>query len=131
MRVPVNKQGLLYPELSYEIIGCAYEVHNELGGGLLEKVYQKAMAVAFKQKNLQFEEQAHHPITFGGEKVGVGYFDFLVESTVVVELKRTNHFSRKQMEQVSAYLQQSNLKLGILIHFGQEEVRFKRVVNEK
>lgn len=130
MRSPVIKKDLLFPELSYEIIGAAYDVHNELGGGLLEKIYQKALSVAFRKRNLNFEEQVYHPIYFEGEKVGSGYFDFLVEQNVVVELKRTNHFSWAQIEQVVAYLKQSGKKLGILIHFGQDELRFKRIVND-
>lgn len=130
MKAPVNKSDLLYPELSYQIIGCAYDVHNELGGGLLEKVYQKALAVSLRKRQIDFQEQAHFPIVFQGEKVGAGYFDFLVEEKIVVELKRTQHFSRKQIDQVVSYLKQSGLKLGILIHFGQEQVRYKRIVNE-
>ena len=130
MRPPVQRTDLLYPELSYEIIGCAYDVHNELGGGLLEKVYQKAMKVGFVKRGLTITEQVHYPIIYEGEKVGSGFFDFLVEEKVVVELKRGSHFSRTHINQVLAYLKQSNLKLGILIHFGLEEVRFKRIVND-
>jgi len=130
MKPPVNREDLLYPELSYQIVGCAYDVHNEIGGGLLEKVYQKAMAVAFRNRTISFSEQEHYPVMFEGEKVGAGYFDFVVDGKVVVELKRTQHFSRKHIEQVIAYLKQSGLKLGILIHFGQEQVRYKRIINE-
>lgn len=95
----------------------------------MEKVYQKAFAVALRKRNLSFVEQVHYPLVFEGEKVGSGFFDFLVDSKIVVELKRTKHFSRAQIEQVVAYLKQSDLKLGILVHFGQEEVRFKRIIN--
>jgi GxxExxY protein len=129
MRAPTNRDDLLYPELSYEVVGAAYDVHNSLGGGLLEKVYQKAFAVALRKREIAFAEQIHYPIVFEGEKVGSGFFDFLVENKIVVELKRTKHFSRTQIEQVVSYLKQSDLKLGMLIHFGQDEVRFKRIIN--
>ncbi len=130
MRAPVNRKDLLHHELSYEVVGAAYDVHNTLGPGLLEKVYQKAFAVALRKRDINFSEQVHYPIVYEGEKVGAGFFDFLVENKIVVELKRTKHFSRAQIEQVFAYLKQSNLKLGILIHFGQENVLYKRIINE-
>lgn len=104
MKPSINKEDLLYPELSYQIIGCAYDVHNELGGGLLEKGYQKALAVSFKNRQIKFEEQIDYPIMFEGEKVGAGFFDFLADGKVVVELKRTQHFSRKKIYQVVTYL---------------------------
>jgi len=68
MKPPVNREDLLYPELSYQIVGCAYDVHNEIGGGLLEKVYQKPWLLHFETGQSVFLEQEHYPVMFEGEK---------------------------------------------------------------
>jgi len=60
MRPIVHKQDLLYPELHYDIIGCAYKVWDDLGKGNVEKIYQKALAVAFKLKGLNYQEQVYY-----------------------------------------------------------------------
>jgi len=124
------KQGeILFPELSYQIVGCAFEVFNTLGGGLLEKQYQKAMAAEFGAKNLRFKEQVHYPLEYKGVSIGKGYLDFLVEDKIVVELKRGDHFSRHHIAQVNAYLHYSGCQLGLLIQFAKNEVRHKRILN--
>ncbi|MBL4578149.1 MAG: GxxExxY protein [Flavobacteriales bacterium] len=130
MRV-LERDDLIYPELSYDIVGCAYDVYNDIGPGHLEKYYQKAMAVAFKLKGLTFEEQLYHPLEFKGEVIGRTFLDFVVENKVVVELKRSERYSKSHMDQVLNYLKITDLKLALLINFSNTEVSFKRVLNSK
>ncbi len=120
---------LIYPELSFKIIGLAFEVFNELGSGHREKVYQAAMSRQFKLANILFKEQIYYPLIFKNETIGKNYFDFLIDEKVVVELKRSDNFSKSHFEQVNHYLKVSDLRLGLLISFTQSGVRFKRVVN--
>ena len=122
---------LIYPELSYKIVGCAFEVYNELGFGHAEKIYQKALAISFTKHKLNFKEQVHYPIKFQGELVGKGYCDFLVEEKIIVELKKEDRFSKANIEQVNQYLKSSNLKLGLLINFSKSGAICKRIVNIK
>jgi GxxExxY protein len=129
MKPPVLKKDLLFPDLSYEIIGCAYLVWDELGQGHMEKIYQKAMAVALKVKGLKFREQVHYSLKFQNETVGKGFLDFLVEEKVIVELKKAEMFSKANIDQVLNYLKLSNLQLGILINFTKDGLKFKRIVN--
>jgi GxxExxY protein len=129
MKATVEKQDLLFPELSYKIIGCAFEVFNEIGPGHLEKVYQKALAISFKRNSINHKEQVPHDIFFSGEKVGQGYFDFLVEGKIVIELKRGKFYFGHELSQVSEYLKMSGLQLGIILRFTPDGVRSKRVVN--
>lgn len=129
MPKPVYKQDLLYPELSYQIIGCAFEVFGEVGGGHREKVYQKAMKIEFANRKLSFKEQLYFPVKFKNKILQKSFFDFSVEEKIVVELKSLGHFTKANYDQVLDYLNSSGLKLAILISFGQNEVRFKRVVN--
>ncbi len=123
------KAELLYPELSYQIIGCAFEVFNELGGGHREIAYHKACGIAFAKKSLMFNENLYSPLTFKEEVVEKNFFDFSVEEKIVVELKSRDRFIKRDFEQLSNYLNNSNLKLGLLIAFGRTEVKFKRVLN--
>ena len=125
----LKRDDLIFPELSYEIVGCAYEVFNQLGDGLKEIVYQKAMAVCFKNKGLEFKEQVYFEIKFDNEIVGKRFLDFVVKQQVVVELKRGGKYSKAHIDQVVEYLKIKKLQLAILINFGNDGVVFKRLVN--
>ena len=129
MKPPLRRDDIVHPALSYEIIGCAYEVFDALGPGHSEKTYQKAMAVAFRKRNIPFQEQMYYALKFLDEIVGKGFLDFEVDSKIVVELKKDGHFSKTYLEQVLDYLKKSKLKLAILINFSQEGVKYKRILN--
>lgn len=130
MPATVKRQDLLFPELSYQIVGCAFEVYNELGFGHHEKYYQRAYAEALKLKDLKFAEQVYFPLKFKDKIIGKNFFDFLVDEKVIVELKKDNRFSKQHIDQVKEYLNVSNLKLAILINFTRTEVLHKRIINE-
>lgn len=123
------RNDLLFDKLSFEIVGSAFEVQNELCSGLLEKTYYKALAQEFTRRGIKFKQQVYFPIKYKGEIVGKRYFDFLVEDKIVVELKCEKNFSRSTIKQVFDYLVSSNLQLGIILNFGSEGVRQKRIVN--
>lgn len=128
----INKEvELVYPELSYQIVGILFEVYNELGHGHPEKTYQKAVAVALARAKLRFEEQLYIPIEFKNEKVGKTFLDFLIEDKIVLEIKKGNYFVRSHIDQVYKYLVAKNLKLGILAYFTPRTVHFKRIINIK
>jgi len=115
--------------LSYRIIGCAFDVYNELGAGHLERYYQNALKVAFKKEGLRFDEQVYYPLLYKNELVGKGYLDFCIEDKIIVEIKKGNKFSKKHIDQVLEYLKTGKLELGILINFGSSSVAFRRIVN--
>jgi GxxExxY protein len=129
MKAIVQKNDLLYPELSYKIVGCAFDVYRKLGPGHLERIYQKALAQAFTKAGLKFVEQARHEVAIEGKSLGKGFFDFLVEDKVVVELKRGRFNSDEEIHQTLGYLTMSNLELAIIIRFTTEGAKYKRVVN--
>jgi GxxExxY protein len=126
----IQKQDLIYPELSYKLVGLAYNVFNELGHGHLEKVYQKAYAKELKDASIIFKEQAPYQVIYKEEVIGNNYLDFLIEDKVIIELKRSDFHSKKYIDQVSNYIKVSNLQLAILINFTTNGVRIKRIVNE-
>ena len=129
MKPSLKRDDLVFPELSYEIIGCAYEVFDELGPGHLEKIYQRAFAISFNRKEIKYSEQVYYSLKFKGEVVGKGILDFCIDEKIIVELKKDVSFSKTHIEQVLNYLKLSHLKLAILINFTKEGVKFKRIVN--
>jgi len=126
----VRKKDLIYPELSYQIVGCAFEAFKALGYGHLEKIYQKAMVVLFKERNIPYKEQVFVPFKFRDKIIDRKFLDFAVDEKIIVELKKDFHFSKAHIDQVLGYLKYSKLKLAILINFGKEGVTYKRIINE-
>ena len=129
MKRLVRKQDLLYPELSYLIIGCAFDVYNSLGSGYHEKYYQRALIEAFTEKGITFQTEISFPLRYKERIIGRKRLDFLIDSKVVVELKKGNAFSKTHIDQVLEYLQTQHIKLGILINFSSQGVVFKRIIN--
>ena len=126
----LGRKDLLYPELSYKIVGSAFSVFNDLGPGLQEKTYENALAVEFEKQGLGYHRQLRVPIEYAGVQVGTHVLDFLVEQNVIVELKVGGYFDRGNIEQINKYLFHLHLSLGIILNFTRFGVRQKRIVNE-
>ena len=129
MKPEVLKKDLLYPELSYELVGCAYDVFNELGFGHHEKYYQKAYAIALQSKKINFKEQVYYSLKFKEKLIGKQFFDFLIDEKIIIELKKDSRFSKNHIDQVLEYLRTANLKLALLINFTRNGVIYKRIIN--
>lgn len=127
---PDLKRGdLLYPDLSYTIMGVLFEVHNKMGYGFLERYYQKAIAAELRKNNISFKEQVKLDLLIDGEILASGIADFIVEEKIIIELKQGDKFLKTNVDQLHSYLKMSNLQLGILINFTSRGLLFKRVVN--
>ena len=122
----LKRTDLVYPELSFIIVGCAYEVFNELGPGHTEKIYQRAV---FVEKKITFKEQEYYPLKFKEKVIGRSFLDFSVDNKIIVELKKDETFTKTHIDQVVNYLKLSNYKLDLLINFTPQGVKFKRLVN--
>ena len=120
---------LIYPELSYQIIGVLFEVYNEIGSGFYEKYYQRATAIGLKNAGLIFKEQVHTKLIFQKSIVGGHFLDFLIDNKIVLEIKKGDRFSKNNIEQIMNYLKTNKLKLGIIANFGQNQLKFKRIIN--
>ena len=129
MKTIVRRKDLIYPELSYKLIGYAYEVFNELGPGHSEKTYQKAYALLLKKDKISFEEQVYYPVKFKNKVISKGFLDFTINNKIVIELKKDVQFSKTYIDQVLDYLKRSELKLALLITFKKDGVKFKRIIN--
>lgn len=125
----LKRKDLIYPKLCYNIIGILFEVYNELGSGYQEKYYQRAIAVAFRENNISFEKEVFISLRYRGSKIGRYFLDFLVEDKIVLEIKKGNYFSKGNINQIYAYLQATDVRLGILANFTSTGIKFKRIVN--
>ncbi len=105
-------------------------MYKELGFGHKEKYYGNAIAEGLKEAGIPFTPQLYSPLLFKGKVIGKYFLDFLIDSTIVLEIKKGDVYShQKQIEQVFSYLKVNNLKLGILAQFTSEGVKYRRVVN--
>lgn len=121
--------ALLYSEESYKINGAIYEVHKELGPGLLEKVYQEALEKEFILQGIPFEREKSFTIIYKGEELEQKYIaDFVCCGKIVVELKAVDELLPVHRAQVINYLALTGYKLGILVNFNTEKIKPERIV---
>ena len=105
-------------ELSHRIVGCFFEVYNELGYGFVESLYARALEITMKRRGLQVDREFPVNVTFQGQQIGFHRIDMLVERRVIVELKSTERLAETARRQLRSYVTALGLELGILLHFG-------------
>lgn len=110
------------------IIGCAYKVGNTLGCGYLEKVYENALAFEISKNGLETKQQEEIRVFYESIVVGNYVADLLVEGKVLVELKTVRHLDDIHKAQCLNYLKATNMKICLLINFGNPRVEVKRIV---
>jgi GxxExxY protein len=119
----LKEELIVENEISYKIRGAIFKVYNELGPGLLESVYEAALAFQLKQEGLEVQTQVPVPVYYSGNKLEVGFrIDILVNNLVIIEIKSTEQFAEVHHKQVLTYLKLYNKKLGILINFNTEDI---------
>lgn len=119
---------LIYEELSFQLIGVLYKIHNTLGHGFQEKYYQRAIGKVLDKEKIKYREQVMFPIALDGVNIGRYYVDFVVENKIVLEIKSKSFFSQRDIKQLLGYLKISGIDLGILAAFTSEGVRIKRIL---
>lgn len=121
--------GLAYERVTRHIIGAAMDVHNELGNGFLEKVYENALVIELRQRGLKIERQKPITVYYKTEVVGEYQADLIVEEAVLVELKCVEKMIGAHYSQLANYLKATGIKVGLLINFGASSLEWKRMVN--
>ncbi len=119
----------LYKDLTHKIIGAAFEVYKELGYGFLEKVYERALIYELRSQGLEVEGQKTIAVFYKGQSVRDYVVDLLVDGKVILELKAEKEMNPKHEAQLINYLKAINLKVGLLINFGQSKCQLKRIAN--
>lgn len=121
-----------YPlsDLTGKIIKCAIEVHNQLGNGFQEVIYQRALAIELALQNVPFEREFEMPLFYKGDQIGTRRVDFFVEGKVMVEIKAVIQLEDVHLAQAINYLEAYRMEVGLLINFGSRSLEFKRVVKK-
>jgi len=122
---------LIYKQEVYNIIGACMEVHNQLGNGFLEAVYQEALALELNERAIPFQKEVRLEINYKGKTLEK-YFvaDFICYDAIIIELKALKDIQPVHEAQVLNYLKATNNKLGLLVNFGKASLQYKRMVNE-
>ena len=113
-------------ELTHRIIGCAYQVYNQLGFGFLESVYKKAMILELVKNGIRAEEEKPLKVYYDDQIVGDFYADLFIEDEIIVELKSLQNIIKEYEVQLVNYLNGLKKEIGLLINFGPSGVEAKR-----
>ena len=118
-------------DLTYRVIGCAMKVHNTLGAGFQEVIYQRCLAIELKDAGINFEREIEQLIFYEGKEVGTRRADFIIEQQLVVELKALVKLEDVHLAQAKNYTVAYNFPKGLLINFGGKSLEHKLVFNPK
>ncbi|MFA6087951.1 GxxExxY protein [Mucilaginibacter sp.] len=118
-------------ELTYKIIGCAMKVHNTLGNGFQEVIYQRCLAIELAKAGINFVREQEHTIFYDGIEVGTRRADFVVEGRLSVELKALINLEDVHLAQAKNYTVAYDFPIGLLINFGSASLQYKLIFNPK
>lgn len=123
-----NKHELVYKEEVFQIVGCAIEVLNTLGHGLLEKPYENALVVEFGLRSVPFQQQPRYPVIYKTVKVGEYIPDLIVFDKIVVDTKTIDRITNTEKGQILNYLKITGLKVGLILNFKYAKLEWERLV---
>ena len=116
----------LRDDLTYKIIACAMKVHNTLGNGFQEVIYQRCLAIELDKQSIQFVREKEMPIYYEDIAVGTRRADFIVEQNLLIELKAVIRLEDVHLAQGLNYLEAYRIEKGLLINFGSNSLEVKR-----
>ena len=118
-------------EITYKIIGCSMKIHNTLGNGFQEVIYQRCLAIELEKARLSFAREKEQPIFYEKIQVGTRRADFTVEDKVIVELKAVINLENVHLAQAKNYVVAYDFPVGLLINFGATSLQYKKIFNPK
>lgn len=131
MAVKKNLVNLLYKDLAYKVVGCFYEVYNQLGPGFKETVYHKALAIEFDLRKIIYEEEKRLLIKYKSRSVGIYIPDFIVDKKMLIEIKSVECMPKLYELQLFYYLKGTEFNLGYLVNFGASKIDIRRRIFTK
>ncbi len=118
-------------EITYKIIGCSMKIHNTLGNGFQEVIYQRCLDIELKKANLNYGREIEQNIYYENIQVGTRRADFIVENKIIVELKAVINLENVHLAQAKNYVVAYNFPIGLLINFGSVSLQYKKIFNPK
>src|SRR4051812_11994266 len=122
---------MMYDDLTYKVIGCAMKVHNTLGNGFQEVIYQRCVAIELEKAKVAFMREVEQTIYYDGRDVGTRRADFVVEEKIIVELKALINLEDVHLAQAKNYVVAYDFPVGLLVNFGATSLQYKKVFNPK
>ena len=123
-----KEKEYIHKELTEKILSAAFKVHNTLGPGYLESIYQNAMVIELRSFGLKCDIEKLVEIFYNNDKVGEHRLDLVIDDKVIVELKAVSEFHPVHKAQIISYLKATRLKIALLLNFGTEKVEYKRFI---
>ena len=123
-----NEHQLILKQEVFDVVGCAMEVLNELGQGLLEKPYENALVIELGLKNIPVQQQSRYEVTYKGIPVGEYIPDLITHDKLVVDTKVIDKITDQELGQMINYLKITRLKVGLILNFKRSKLEWKRVV---
>ncbi len=123
-----GRHGFLYKEETHRIIGCAFEVLNTLGHGLLEKPYENALVVEFGLQKIPYQQQARFPVIYKTVKVGEYIPDLIAFEKIVVDTKVIEEIGNNEKAQIINYLKITGYRIGLLLNFKHPKLQWERII---
>lgn len=120
---------IIYPELSYQVMGVLFKVHNKLGPTYQERYYQRAIAIELEAQRVLFEKEKQINLAYEEKKIGKYYLDFVIDNKIILEVKAVPFIRKEWTDQLVAYLVSTGLPLGIIANFRTPKLTYRRIVN--
>lgn len=124
------KEELIYADLTYKIIGFSMKIHNTLGNGFLEKVYENSLMILLRREGIKAEQQVPIKVWFENEVVGDYIADIFIEGKIILELKVADKITEIHKAQTLNYLKATGLELALILNFGSKSLENFRLINK-
>jgi len=122
---------IIYKELSYQLMGILFRIQRKLGSTYQEKYYQRAIETELKNEGIPYKKEMLVRLNYADSEIGKYFLDFVIDEKIALEVKTVPFLKGEYLNQVLAYLDAANLKLGIVANFRTKRLTFKRLVNPK
>ncbi|MFZ5948358.1 MAG: GxxExxY protein [Stygiobacter sp.] len=120
---------IIYKEEAFKIIGCCLKVHKELGKGFNEVIYKDALEIEFQIKDIEYKREKEYDIAYKGHILPRKYYaDFVLMDKIILEIKAIEMLTDSNIKQILNYLAASKLRLGLLVNFGEDSLKYKRII---